>query len=239
MNNALDIFIYGVLPYLAMAIFFVETIRRYFTQSYSYTSLSSQFLENRFHFWTLVPFHYGIIGTLLGHVIAFMFPRQLLLWNSVPIRLFILEVTALTFGLLLWVGIVHIIVRRLKYSKVRCVTSPMDWVLYGALFLMVNSGLLMAIFHQWGTSWFAASVSPYLWSLVKFHPQIHYVENLPILFKFHFVLAFLIILIFPFTRLVHVLVIPNHYFLRKRQVVRWYWDRKAIRKPDASLETKL
>ena len=36
-------------------------------------------------------------------------------------------------------------------------------------------------------------------------------------------------LVFPFTRLVHVLVVPNPYLWRKTQVVIWNWDRKRIR----------
>jgi len=36
-------------------------------------------------------------------------------------------------------------------------------------------------------------------------------------------------LLFPFTRLVHLLVVPNPYLWRKPQMVRWYWDRKKIR----------
>jgi nitrate reductase gamma subunit len=34
--------------------------------------------------------------------------------------------------------------------------------------------------------------------------------------------AFVLIGIFPFSRLVHILVVPNQYLWRKRQVVRWY-----------------
>ncbi len=45
---------------------------------------------------------------------------------------------------------------------------------------------------------------------------------MPWLVKLHIVLAFLTIGFFPFTRLVHVLVIPNPYLWRKPQVVRWY-----------------
>lgn len=229
MSNYLDLFLFSIWPYLAVGIFFVEAIRRYVSQTYSYTSLSSQFLENKFHFWGLVPFHYGIIVTLVGHLIAFLFPRELLLWSSVPVRLVILEVTALIFGLLALVGLIHIIIRRMKYEKVRSVTSRMDGVLYGILLFMICSGLYVALTFRWGTSWFAAEVTPYLWSLVKLHPDPSYIINLPWAFKLHMVTAFLLIAVFPFTRLVHILVAPNHYFLRKRQVVCWNWNKESIR----------
>jgi nitrate reductase gamma subunit len=38
----------------------------------------------------------------------------------------------------------------------------------------------------------------------------------------HIINAYLLILLFPFTRLVHILVVPNPYLWRKPQVVRWY-----------------
>ncbi|MCA9788439.1 MAG: respiratory nitrate reductase subunit gamma, partial [Cyanobacteria bacterium HKST-UBA05] len=84
--NTIDQLIFGVLPYLAMALFFIETIRRYVTEKYSYTTMSSQFLENKQHFWGMMAFHYGIIGTIAGHIIAFLLPKSVLWWNSYPIR---------------------------------------------------------------------------------------------------------------------------------------------------------
>lgn len=231
--TSLDMFLFAVLPYLAMALFFVETIRRYLNQSYSYTSLSSQFLENRFHFWSMIPFHYGILGTLAGHVAAFLIPKQLLAWNGQPLRLYILETTALILGMLATVGVIHIVVRRAKYANVNRVTGRMDWLLYGFLLLMTFSGLGVALLHRWGISWFAASVTPYLWSLVQFQPKIALVSSLPLLFKIHMISAFLLIAVFPFTKLVHVLVVPNHYFFRKRQVVRWNRDPKTARVIDS------
>src|SRR5262245_12538234 len=93
--GGLDVFLFGVLPYLAVVVFFLVTIQRYRQQKFSYSSLSSQLLENRRHFWSTVPFHYGILVVLLGHLVAFALPRALLAWNGVPWRLFVLEASAL------------------------------------------------------------------------------------------------------------------------------------------------
>ena len=226
----LDILLYAVFPYTALVVFFLMTIQRYRQQSFSYSSLSSQFLENRQHFWGMVPFHYGILVVLLGHVVAFLVPRSILWWNGHPARLYILEVSALVFGLLTLIGFVSILARRAGNAKLRTVTSVADWILYGLLFLEIFSGILVAINHGWGSSWFASTLSPYLWSLVKLKPDISYVTPLPWLMKFHFLGAFALIAFFPFTRLVHILVIPNMYLWRKRQVVRWYGiERPATR----------
>jgi nitrate reductase gamma subunit len=216
-----------VCPYLAMFIFFIGTIMRYRKAPFTYSSFSSQFLENRRHFWGLVPFHYGIVIVLLGHIVAFLIPAQILAWNSRPLRLYVLEASALTFGLLALIGLCGAILRRLSFPKVRAVTTRMDWIVFALLFVQLSSGVYMAVFHPWGSSWFAAALAPYLWSLVKLNPNLGFVTAMPLAVKFHIVMAFALIGLTPFTRLVHVLVAPNPYLWRKNQVVRWYRAPKA------------
>lgn len=223
--NNMDSVFFIALPYVALFTFFLVTIQRYRTQTFSFSSLSSQLLENKNHFWSMVPFHYGILLVVLGHIVAFLIPRSILAWNGHPIRLYVLEITALSAGLLAIVGMTGIIVRRISNSKVRIVTSRIDSILYFLLLLQLVSGVAVAIFHPWGSSWFATSMSPYLWSLVVFQPDISFVVGLPWLVKLHIINAFVLILIFPFTRLVHILVVPNPYLWRKPQVVRWYGRR--------------
>lgn len=221
MSGGLDVFLFAVLPYLAVAIFLLVTIQRYRQQKFSYSSLSSQLLENRQHFWGTVPFHYGILLVLLGHVVAFLLPRTLLLWNGVPWRLFLLEATAFAAGLLTVFGLVNVIVRRSADPRTRRVTTASDWVLYALLAVQTASGVLVAYVHGWGSSWFAASISPWLWSLVELSPDWSGLATLPFLVKLHVVNAWLLIGFFPFTRLVHVLVVPNPYLWRKPQLVVW------------------
>lgn len=218
----LDGILFGVLPYVALIIFFLITIHRYRAQTFTYSSLSSQLLENQQHFWALVPFHYGILTVLTGHIVAFLIPRQVLLFNARPLRLYLLEITGLIFGLLTLVGLIAIIVRRVTAIRVKVVTTWTDWVLYGLLLVQVVSGIGVAVIHGWGSSWFAAAMTPYLWSLVMLQPQTAYVTALPFLVKLHLTCAWLLIGFFPFTRLVHVLVVPNPYLWRRTQVVRWY-----------------
>src|SRR3970282_645361 len=108
MNTAvtgLNQFLFVVLPYMVMFIFFVGTIMRYRKAQYTYSSLSSQFLENQQHVWGLEQLHHGIITGVTGQLVAFLIPRSVLMWNSRPLRLYILEITALIFGLLTLVGL--------------------------------------------------------------------------------------------------------------------------------------
>lgn len=218
----LDGVLFGALPYVAMFTFFLVTIQRYRGQAFTYSSLSSQFLENRQHFYGLVLFHYGILVVLAGHIVAFLVPGWVLAWNSRPLRLYVLETTALVFGLLTLIGLTLIIVRRLTVGKVKVVTSWADWIVLALLAVQVLTGVYIAIAYPWGSSWFSSIAAPYLWSLIWLSPNLIAVAAFPLWVKLHIVSAFVMILVFPFTRLVHILVVPNPYLWRRPQVVRWY-----------------
>jgi nitrate reductase gamma subunit len=207
---------------MVLITFLPVTIVRYLARGFTYSSLSSQFLENQQHFWGMVPFHYGILSVLGGHLFALLLPNQILAWNARPVRLYALEITGVLLAVLALVGLCAAIVRRFTTSKVRMVTTTRDWVLFGMLVIQIASGIAVAIWNPWGSSWFAAVVTPYFASLARLNPDLTAVSAMPLLVKFHLVNAYLLVGYFPFTRLVHVLVIPNPYLWRKPQVVRWY-----------------
>ncbi|MEE9457581.1 MAG: respiratory nitrate reductase subunit gamma [bacterium] len=230
----LDTFLFAIVPYVAAFAFVLGAIFRYVVRPYSVSSLSSQFLENRQHFWALVPFHYAIIILLGGHVIGFLVPRHVLAWNNHPVRLYVLEVTALIFGLLALFGLLSAIVRRLANRRVRVVTTFSDWVLLLLLLGQVGAGVYVAVFHPWGSSWFAATAVPYLRSLVTFDPDIRYVVELPFMAKLHVLNAFVLLGVTPFTRLIHMWVAPFPYLWRRPQVVRWYRRRQAAAVPPSA-----
>ncbi|MFO0981319.1 MAG: respiratory nitrate reductase subunit gamma [Planctomycetota bacterium] len=220
---------FGVLPYVVMVVFFLVTIQRYRQRKFTYSSLSSQFLENQHHFFGSVPFHYGILVVLSVHALAFVAPAGVLWWNASPWRLYAGEVIVLAFAILTLVGLINIMLRRRTNRLARKVTTIGDWIIYALLSIQVVTGIGIAVFYGWGSSWFATSAAPWLWSLVKLSPDVSYISPLPWIAKLHFVNAFLLIGVFPFTRLVHILVLPNPYLWRKEQVVIWNWDRSKIR----------
>jgi nitrate reductase gamma subunit len=229
--NLPNVLLFIGLPYAAMLLFLVGTIYRYRSASFKVSSLSSQFLEGRALFWGAVPFHFGILVVFLGHLSAFLIPRGTLLWNANPARLIVLEVTGFAFGLSTLVGLIGLLVRRTTNRRVKAVTTPMDVTLELLLTAQVVLGLWIALGYRWGSSWFAADLSPYLMSLFAGDPNIVAVSAMPLPIKFHIVGAWLIVGIFPFTRLVHMLVAPFHYLARPYQRVIWNWDRNAIRNP--------
>lgn len=230
--QALDTFLFAALPYVALVIFLVGTIYRYRATSFKYSSLSSGFLEKRTLFFGSMPFHWGIMFLFFGHLIAFLFPSGVLAWNSQPVRLLILEVTAFVFGLCVLFGLIMLVARRVTSPRIRSVSNYMDVVIVGLLVIQTVLGLWTAIEFRWGSSWFAATLTPYLRSIFALQPDIAAVSALPWTIKWHIVGAFLIVLMIPFSRLVHILVIPFHYLWRPYQRVIWYWGRDKVRDPN-------
>lgn len=225
----LDNLCYIIFPYAAITLAIVVTVQRYLKRGFTYSSLSSQFLESDELFYGSVPWHIGILVVLIGHVIGFAIPRQVLWFNGVPARLYLLEATALLFGLLALVGMVNLIVRRITSPRIRAVTSVMDIVVLLVLLVQVGLGVYIALFYRWGSSWYATSAVPYLRSLFTLQPDLTMIAPLPLAVKLHMLNAYVFLAILPFSRLVHMLVVPIHYLWRPYQVVIWNWDRRKIR----------
>lgn len=224
-----DVLLFAVLPYVVVAVELVGSIWRYKSNSYKFSSLSSEFLESNQLFWGSVPWHYGILVVLLGHVVAFLFPAEILLWNSVPVRLLILEVTALIFGLLAAVGLVMLIYRRMTHGRVRAVTTNMDRIVLLVLLIQVASGIGIAVTLRWGSNWYASALVPYLKSVLMLSPNVNLMAGMHWLVKVHVVNAFLIVGLLPFTRLVHFLILPISYMWRPYQLIVWNADQRKIR----------
>src|SRR3990172_260147 len=121
-----DFFLFGIFPYIAIVMAVGGSIWRYTRNQFTFSSISSQFLENRQLFWGSVPWHYGIIIILLAHLVGVVFPDGVKAINGVPLRLYILEGTALALSLALLVGLIILILRRVIPPSVRVPTSAMD-----------------------------------------------------------------------------------------------------------------
>lgn len=223
----MDFVLFIALPYIAVVLAVGMGLFRYFTDRFSYSSQSSQFLESANLFWGSIPWHYGIIIILLVHIIAAVIPGAWADFINPPLRLYALEVTGLALALCAFGGLGSLIVRRIRLPKIRMVTSPADWVLLALLLAQVGLGFWVALFYRWGADWYLATAVPWLRSLVALNPDIGTVTQLPVVVKLHLIGGFLIIAVFPFTRLVHLVTVPVSYLWRPYQLV--IWNRKEVR----------
>ncbi len=214
-----DIVLFAVFPYVAVVLAIWGGVHRYRHNRFSYSTLSSQLLENRTLFWGSVPWHYGIVMVLLAHLIGFLMPG---LWQRITAgqeTLYTIEIIGYAFGLAALVGLCVLFVRRLTMERIRAVTSPVDWVLLAVLLLQVALGMYVSLLYRWGADWYIDTAGPWLISLVSLNPQTQYVTSLPWVVKLHMLNGFLVIALFPFSRLVHLIMFPFWYLWRPYQLV--------------------
>ena len=220
-------FLFAGLPYLAVALLVIGSIYRFRNDPYSYTALSSQFLEDRKLLLGSLPWHVGIFIVLFGHGIAFLLPT---IWGSLTSsRLFLItvEVIGLAGALLALIGLGMLIARRLTSAKLQKVTTNLDLTLLVLLGFQVLTGIGIALQLRWGAAWATGTTTPYLWSLLTLRPELGYVTELPGLVQVHIVGAWVIAAVLPFTRLVHVFSLPFSYIFRPHQRVIWTRPRPA------------
>jgi nitrate reductase gamma subunit len=216
-----DAFLFIGLPYAAIVTMLVAGIWRMRHNRFSMSSKSSQFLEDRQLLWGSAPWHIGIITVLLGHLVAGFLPQ---VWSgilTVPGTLVVIETIGVACSLLAVTGLGLLIYRRITSARVQAVTTTMDLVVVALLLAQVGVGLMSAASFRYGSAWSTGTVVPYFWGLITLNPDMSYVADFPMLFKLHLIGAWLIILLLPFTRLMHVLVVPVHYLWRPPQLVVW------------------
>ncbi|MCL1600355.1 MAG: respiratory nitrate reductase subunit gamma [Actinomycetia bacterium] len=219
MSDTVSIMLFVVFPYVAFALAFVGGIVRWRLKPFSVSSLSSQLLESRKLFWGSVPFHWGILIILAGHLFTLFLPSTVAWWNGVPIRLYALEITGLALALWAGFGISVLLYRRITNPKIRVVTTPMDYVVLAVLLLQVLTGIWVAVMLRFGSFWAVGVAVPYMWSLITLRPEPELIQPFPLAIQAHIVMFWVFLAVFPFSRLVHIFTWPLGYVFKPWQKV--------------------
>lgn len=222
----LDAFLFVGLPYIAIVVCVVGSVWRYRSHRYSYSALSSQFLENRKLLWGSVPWHAGLFVVLILHLLPVIVPGLWARLMAVPSLLIAIEALGMCAALLALAGLGVLILRRLMNPYVQAVTTRMDLVILALFAVQVILGIVTAATVRWGAQWVTGTTTPYLWSLLLLRPDLSYVADMPVVVKAHLVGAWLVVLLIPFSRLVHVFSLPLKYLLHRPQFVLWSSPRR-------------
>lgn len=225
----LNALIFGALPYVAIVLAVVVTWQRMRSKPFGVSSLSSQLLERKQLYFGSVPFHWGVLIILAGHLLALLLPQGLLLWNAVPLRLYLLEVTGLLLALWALGGLLILFYRRVSVRRLWAVTTAADMAVLVLLGVTLLSGILTAVLYRYGSFWFPSVFTPYLWSVFTLQPRPELVADLPFWIQLHVANFWLLLALFPFTRLVHIITVPLGYLWRPWQIVVWV---RRMRKPN-------
>lgn len=222
--NVVDILLWVVFPYVAAASFVGGHILRYRYDQFGWTSRSSQTYESTLLRWGSPMFHYGILGVFAGHLVGLLIPREWLYFIGIDEDLYHLGATWLgtAVALVTIAGMVILLSRRGAVRRVARVTSAMDVVMYLFLAASIVLGTIAVVqFQMLGAGYdYRGSVSPWTRSLLLFQPDASLMTGVPLVFQLHVLASTGLFLIWPFTRLVHVLSVPIGYLFRPYVVYR-------------------
>ncbi len=217
--------IFGIYPYICLAVLAIGTIVRYDHEPYSWRSGSSQLLRRKQLVLGSVFFHLGVLLIFAGHFVGLLTP--IAIFDAMGIAHGDKQVLAVVAGgvagVMALFGGTLLLHRRLTDSRIRSTSSFSDiaillllyvQLLLGMATIFVSLGHLdgheMVKFMNWaqGVFTFEGNVARHV---ADVHP----------IFKLHIFLGLTIMLVFPFTRLVHMLSAPVRYMWRPGfQVVR-------------------
>ncbi len=214
LNNAL----YGWYPYVALTVFFVGSVVRFDYSQYTWRTGSSQLLRRRQLMWGSNLFHVGILAIFAGHFFGLLTPVAV--FDALGISHTFKQLLAMGFGgvagIACWIGIALLAHRRLFDARIRATSSFADIAILLLLWAQLTLGLAtipisaqhldggeMVKFMTWAQG--VLTLRPGVAALVA--------DASPV-FKLHLFLGLTVFLVFPFTRLVHVLSAPVWYLGR-------------------------
>ncbi|GIX17539.1 MAG: respiratory nitrate reductase subunit gamma [Rhodothalassiaceae bacterium] len=220
-----DGFFFGIYPYIALSVLILGSILRYDCAPYSWRSGSSQLLRRRQLIAGSVLFHAGVLVVFIGHLVGLLTPIRV--FEFIDISHGAKQIMAIVVGgvagALAFLGATLLLHRRLFDPRIRRTSSFGDIAILVLLWLQLALGLgtipvsaqhldggEMLRFMAWAQGIFTFRTDA--WTLVQ---DAHWV------FKAHLILGLTIFLVFPFTRLVHMLSAPLRYLWRRGwQIVR-------------------
>ncbi len=215
-----------VLPYVAITMFVGGHIWRWRHDQFTWTTRSTQLLEAR---WLKIGgplFHIGLLAVIGGHVIGILIPQA---WtDGLGISENTYRIFSATMGTLAGTatlaGLAILIVRRLTNRRVAATTRGWDVAVMALLGFMVLTGMWNTVIENLvnGGYNYRETVSPWFRGLFLLTPDGSLLTSasVPLSYQLHAIGGWVVIAIWPFTRLVHAWSVPLTYLRRKPIVYR-------------------
>jgi nitrate reductase gamma subunit len=206
--NYLHQFVFGIYPYIALAIFLLGSLIRFDREQYTWKSDSSQLLHRGSLRAGNILFHVGILGLFFGHLVGLLTPVAV--WDALGVTHGAKQIVAMVaggvMGGLCLVGILILLVRRFSNARLLAVTTFKDkivmlWIL--ATLLLGLTSIYVSASHTDGH----VMVQLMSWAqhiLTLRGDAAQFIIDAPLIFKLHLFMGMSLFVIFPFTRLVHV-----------------------------------
>jgi len=222
MNNML----FGIYPYIALAIFLLGSLIRFDREQYTWKSDSSQMLRAGQLRWGSNLFHIGVLFLFFGHMAGLLTPHWLYegLGLSSPNKQMMAIILGGIAGSLCLIGITLLLQRRLMDERIRATSKPMDIFILLWVFATLVIGLISITFslqHKDGSVMIL--LGHWAQHIVTFRSGAsEAMLTVPLIYKIHMMMGMTMFVLFPFTRLVHVWsgFAAVTYLTRSYQVVR-------------------
>jgi nitrate reductase gamma subunit len=215
-----------ILPYLAIATFVVGHVWRWKRDQFTWTTRSTQLLESRWLKLGSPLFHFGLLAVIGGHVIGILIPKSVtdsLGISESTYRIFSAVMGTLT-GTAMLAGLAILIIRRLRNPRVAATTRGMDVAVMVLLAFMVATGMWNTVVENLinGGYNYRETVSPWFRGLFLLDPNASLMTRgaIPLSYQLHAIGGWLLIMVWPFSRLVHAWSVPLGYLRRKPIVYR-------------------
>jgi nitrate reductase gamma subunit len=220
-----NIFIFSYLPYITIFIFILGSIYRYENNQYQWKSSSSQILHKNLLFLGSNLFHFGILFLLFGHFFGLITPHFIYSKFISPDYKQILAMISGGFaGSICFIGLIILMYRRLFIDRIRITSDFSDIIVLIILLIQLVLGLLSILisYEHIDNPTTMLSLANWIQGILTFKQNLYlYVINEHLIFKLHLFFGMILLIIFPFTRLVHIFSFPYLYLLREGyQIVR-------------------
>ena len=215
MDNYINNILFTYLPHVALAIFTFGIITRLFIGNKTVQAESSQFLADKKVKLGSNLFHVGIIFVFFGHLTLFI-PEWLyhMVMTTETKRIIALSMGSL-FGIIAIVGMFILVSRRFSSPRIKSNSSFQDYFIIILLLVEAIVGLTAVAQTATGPIESYAALSEWAQAVVTFQPDAGaIIANHSIQYKIHIVTGLFIFMIFPYTKLMHILVFPFVYVFR-------------------------
>jgi nitrate reductase gamma subunit len=216
MQNYINNLLFTYLPHIAMAVFWFGLITRIVMTSKNIQAASTQFLSRKGIRAGSNLFHYAIIMVFIGHFVGLFTPEKLyhLIMTTETKRIIAISLGSV-FGLMSLIGIILLIIRRLKNDRIRLNSSWQDSFIIFLLLVEVTLGMISVTHTTSSSVENYAALGVWAQKIITFQPDAATViAGHSIIYKLHIVAGLLIFIIFPYTKLMHMTMLPVAYFLR-------------------------
>ena len=202
-------FLFGIYPYIALSVLLIGSIARYERDPFTWKSSSSQLLRRKQLVMGSILFHVGVLVIFLGHLGGLLTP--IVVFDALGISHGAKQILAVVAGglagVMALVGGGMLFHRRWTDPRIRSTSSFADIGILVLLLAQLVLGLMtvfVSLQHLDGHE----MVKFMTWAQMIFtfrSGAAAQIADVSIIFKLHLFLGLTIFLLFPFTRLVHLI----------------------------------